>query len=158
MEKINYFYEFDGSNCSASIVKMEGEYYCHNYPVANMEYYYDEKIGAIDFETYGSERFGNQNVYAGGWTTKDKSEMFYIEEGEEPDSLVNRTIESILKDNELNGYTFYAHNLGRFEYVFLLNTLCNEDYNIKAIWNETSIIKLKISDNNSKQTAKPLYY
>jgi hypothetical protein len=31
-----------------------------------------------------------------------------------------RLIESMFLDKELNGYTFYAHNLGRFDAVFLI--------------------------------------
>jgi len=34
--------------------------------VDNIQDELDEKIGTIDFETYGNEGIGIQNVYAGG--------------------------------------------------------------------------------------------
>jgi len=39
----------------------------------------DYKIGSIDFETFGNEGLGIQNVYAAGWAINDefKTNNFY---------------------------------------------------------------------------------
>jgi len=40
------------------------------FSVNDLEYNYNNKIGTLDFETYGENGIGNQEVYAGGFATK----------------------------------------------------------------------------------------
>ncbi len=49
----------------------------------------------------------------------------------------------------LDGYTFYVHNLGRFDSVFILKSLIiNKNINITPIWKDNSILSLSIQYNN----------
>lgn len=51
----------------------------------------------------------------------------------------------------LNGYTFYIHNLGRFDSIFIIKSLVlNNDMIITPIWKENAIISLTLSFNNVK--------
>jgi len=58
---------------------------------------------------------------ATGFATKNKVELDYIELGETSEQFLNRFFYKILMDKDLNGYTFYVHNLGRFYSIFILN-------------------------------------
>lgn len=89
---------------------------------------YDDKIGVIDFETFGSKLngFGDHNAYAGGWCRKDRVEMMYINKNEDSDSLVVRVIASIFDDEQNKNATFYCHNLGRFDSLLLLKGLLED--------------------------------
>lgn len=49
-----------------NISKIEGEYTFPDFPITDQDYYYNDKIGCLDFETYGDNGLGNQSVYAGG--------------------------------------------------------------------------------------------
>lgn len=47
--------------------------------------------------------------------------------------------------NDLNGYTFYVHNLGRFDSVFILKSLVlNDSFEVIPIWKDSTIISLSI--------------
>jgi hypothetical protein len=51
-------------------------------------------------------------------------------------------------DDKLNGYTFYAHNLGRFYSIFIFKSLIlNDDISLIPIWKDNAIISLKIKYN-----------
>jgi hypothetical protein len=68
------------------------------------------------------------------------------------DDIVNRMYDDLfdyIYENKklLNGYTLYAHNLGRFDSIFLLRPLCSSGkYNVRAFWHDNSILILKIKD------------
>src|SRR5258706_700911 len=52
---------------------------------------------------------------------------------------------------KINGYTFYAHNLGRFDSIFILKALItNKNILITPIWKDNSILSLSIKYNNIK--------
>lgn len=53
-----------------------------------------------------------------------------------------------------NNYTIYAHNLGRFDSVFIIRSLCSEGYKINGKWIDNSILFLNIVDINRKLTIK----
>ncbi len=65
-------------NKENNIYKIEGEYNYPDFPISKIDMEYNDKIGCLDFETYGENGLGNQSVYAGGWTVNDLMEMFYI--------------------------------------------------------------------------------
>lgn len=47
--------------------------------------------------------------------------------------------------NDLNGYTFYVHNLGRFDSVFILKSLVlNDSFEVIPIWKDSTIVSLSI--------------
>ena len=54
---------------------------------------------------------------------------------------------------KLNGYTFYAHNLGRFDAIFIIKSLIlNKNIKFTPIWKDNAIISLIISFNKIKIT------
>lgn len=71
--------------------------------------------------------------------------------------MVKRIIESIFEHKELNGYTFFAHNLGRFDALFLIRAAVEmEGITIKPIWEDNSIISMTVKHNKSKIKIKIL--
>lgn len=52
----------------------------------------------------------------------------------------------------VGGYTLYVHNLVRFDGIFLIKELAKLDYKISALWNENALLKIKVSDKESKQS------
>ena len=53
-----------------------------------------------------------------------------------------------------NGYTLYAHNLGRFDSVFVLQSLTTAGYDINAKWKNNDILSIRISDKSRKLNIK----
>jgi hypothetical protein len=54
-------------------------------------------------------------------------------------------------NNKLDGYTLYAHNLGRFDSVFIIKALMlNKDITLTPIWKDNSILSLTIKHFNAK--------
>jgi len=56
-----------------------------------------------------------------------------------------------LEKGELNDYTFYAHNLGRFYSIFILKSLSlNDKFKLTLIWKDNSILSITITYKNVK--------
>ena len=92
-----------------------------------------------------------------GWCTKDLNNLCYIEENESSEDVVIRVIESIFEHKELNGYTFFAHNLGRFDSIFLIKgTAKLDNYTVKAVWKEDKVLSVTIKNNENKRKIKIL--
>ena len=147
-KKIKYYYDKENN-----IYNVENLLNCNDFPLSSNDKTYDYKIGTIDFETFGENNFGlgHHQVYAGGWGVKDQTELFYIEENETSEQLVNRIFISILNNKNLDGYTFYAHNLGRFYSIFILKSLIlNDQIKLTPIWKDNSILSITIKLNGVK--------
>jgi hypothetical protein len=56
--------------------------------------------------------------------------------------------EELLK-MKVNGYTIYAHNLGRFDAIFIIKLLALLDYQVSPIWKD-NILRIKIFDPKTK--------
>lgn len=108
------------------------------------------------------EGLGKFSVYAGGWKLnnvegkiKDKdTQMFIIDYKNihSSNELIKVMFERLF-DNEVNGYTLYVHNLGRFDGIFLIKELAKLNYKISGLWNDNSLLKIKVFDkNNSKKS------
>ena len=69
--------------------------------------------------------------------------------------LIKIMFEQLFK-NDVNGYTLYAHNLGRFDAIFLIKELSKLNYSISPLWKDNSILKIKIYDPLTKQTIEIL--
>lgn len=96
---------------------------------------------------------GYPKVYAGGWAIGGKTKLFYINKNETGEQLVNRVFVSIFRDKSLNGYTFYAHNLGRFDSIFILESLItNKNIQITPIWKDNTILSLTLEFYDIKIT------
>ena len=146
---VNYFFNHKGE-----IFKTEGTYNFIDYPEDNINSEQDIKIGALDFETFGNEGIGIQNVYAGGWAINDtfKSKKFYyINNDGNSLELVKNMISDMANNLDIDGYTFYAHNLGRFDSVFLIKACILLDHiDIKPKWKDNKILSITIKNNANK--------
>jgi len=51
--------------------------------------------------------------------------LFYIEPGDTGEQFINKFFNDIFMSSEydLNNYTFYVHNLGRFDSIFIIKSL-----------------------------------
>lgn len=106
-------------------------------------------IGTLDLETYVVDKISK--VYALGFYTKQhKLKTFYINpETLDSNELILNCIDSMLTA-KYSGYTFYVHNLGRYDVVFLLKTLIQanlkEDiYKLEIISRDDLILSFMIS-------------
>src|SRR5258706_422156 len=113
-------YYYDKNN---KLINVETPYNYPSLPVQKKDLTLDKKIGTIDFETFGSNfGLGYHQVYAGGWAVNNIKQLFFLKYNESSEQLVNRLILSILMNPKFDGYTFYAHNLGRFDSIFILKS------------------------------------
>ena len=148
-ESVKYYF-----NNYGKIFKSEGSYNFLDYPLDNIHDELDDKIGAIDFETFGNEGIGIQQVYAAGWAINDFNQtkkFYYIDKQANSLDVVKNLIYDLANDKNLNGYTFYAHNLGRFDSVFLIKAcIFMDDIVIKPKWKENKILSITIYNKKNK--------
>src|SRR5258706_766872 len=144
-------YYYDKNN---KLINVETPYNYPSLPVQKKDLTLDKKIGTIDFETFGSNfGLGYHQVYAGGWAVNNIKQLFFLKYNESSEQLVNRLILSILMNPKFDGYTFYAHNLGRFDSIFILKSLItNKNIKLTPVWKDNSIISLVIKFNKIKIT------
>ena len=55
-----------------------------------------------------------------------------------------------------NGYTIYAHNLGRFDSVPLIKSLATAGYELNAKWKDNAILSLRVRVKDRKLSIKLL--
>ena len=143
---LTYFYD------QGNIIKKEASYNYPNLRVEKIDLEFNAKIGSIDFETFGCKDngLGTQEVYAGGWAFKDYYKAYYLGNNENSNNLVFRLFEDLFSQ-DTDGYTFYIHNLGRFDSVFLIKSLYNkEGYKLDITWKDNAIISIIIHKEGKK--------
>jgi len=60
-------------------------------------------------------------------------------------------ISDMANNLDIDGYTFYAHNLGRFDSVFLIKACILLDHiDIKPKWKDNKILSITIKNNANK--------
>lgn len=145
----NTKYYYDKNN---NLFNLEINYNQPQFPIYKTDSKLNEKIGTIDFETYGDNLgFGLHQVYAAGFSIKGTTKLFYIEPSETSESLVERFFRDILSNSKFNGYTFYIPNLGRFDSIFIIKSLIlNKNIEITPIWKDNSILSLSIKYLNTE--------
>jgi len=127
----------------------------------------DTKIGSLDLETFGSNvaGLGELSVYAGGCALNTGYNKKYyldsdngINSGEELIQKMFKELFDHIEENKKlrNSYTLYAHNLGRFDSVFILKSLGTAGYKLNGKWRENDLISLKITDIHRKLNVKLL--
>ena len=155
IDSVKYFFNQNGT-----LFKTESSYNFLDYPVDNINSDLDEKIGSIDFETFGEEGIGIQNVYAAGWAINDfnkTKKFYYIDKDCNSLDVVKNLISDLANNKEINGFTFYAHNLGRFDSVFLIKAcILLDDIIIKPKWKENKILSITILNTKTKTKFKIL--
>ena len=137
-----------------NLINIKIKYNQPKFPVYKPDSNLSGKIGSLDFETYGTNQgLGHHKVYAAGFAIKEKTELYYKELGESSESFINNFFLNIFLNNKINldGYTFYVHNLGRFDSIFILKSLTiNNDFILTPIWKDTSILSLTIKYLNKE--------
>lgn len=120
------------------------------------------RIGTLDLETFNDVLVNGEifaRVYALGFATDSNNiKMYYLTDHfdntiEGSNKLVLKCIDEIF-EYELGGYTFYVHNLGKFDAIFIHKILLDHNtqakdsyavkYNTKAIYRDGKIISLEI--------------
>lgn len=85
-------------------------------------------IGTLDLETYRHTRDGKSYVFCLGFKiSKGEEKKFFLGKNENSQSLILKCIDSMLI-SKYNGYTFYIHNFGGYDAIFILKAL--NDYNV----------------------------
>lgn len=161
------------------IKNVELEYNFPNLLEMRKDYIWDKKIGVIDLETLQINNEGEQCVFAGGWAVSDYIFTEYLDKSkykigkvlgkesklveglDDNDSelvlnsfklasyeLIKNLFDSIFS-SKYNDYTFYMHNLGGFDYIFILSALSyyNNEYLLVPLIKEDNnlLVSLKIS-------------
>ena len=134
-------------------------------PKVKSLYVENSNIGVIDVETYRT--YDNTfKVYALGFKTNldEKAVIYYIDEKDlDSNKIVFSLIDELLRPKYGN-VTFYCHNLGGFDIVYILNALYtyndkNKDdkYRVSCILRDDHIIKVKISKDKNSLTILDSY-
>jgi len=124
------------------------------------------KLGSLDIETYTINNDVSK-AYAIGFYAKGKVETFYIDQNLNSDVLIKRCLDKMLSE-EYNGYTFYVHNLAKYDNYYIIPVLLQcvslypEIYNYKFVFRDDHVIGIKISkkvkiykkDDKSKKSKK----
>ena len=114
--------------------------------------YSDYKFGVLDLETYVN-KYGISKVYCLGFYTKNNVNIYYVDKSLDSESLIIKCIDSMLKE-KYNNYSFYVHNLGRFDITFLLKVIISlhesqpHIYNFNLILRDSVIICMDIYKTN----------
>lgn len=147
LNKNKYYY-----NKNNVLFNVETSYTCAQFPLLKKDVNLNNKIGTIDFETFGSNLgMAHHKVYAGGWAVVGNTKLFYKNKTETSEELVNRVFLNLFLDDKLKGYTIYAHNLGRFDSIFILKSLIlMENVEVIPLWKDNAIISLTITYQDFK--------
>jgi hypothetical protein len=100
-------------------------------------------------------------VYAlGFFVLGGTPKTYYLEDGISSDELVLKCLDDMLT-NQFKGYTFYTHNFGRYDSIFLIKILKEfnirksyEYYKLSTICRDNKILKLTISVKRSLSDRK----
>jgi DNA polymerase type B, organellar and viral len=142
--------------------KIEHMEYYYNFPninVARLEQSYNDKIGSIDLETLTDDTVeeedeGLQFVCGIGFKANNIKSYKILSVENYDRNIILEIIDEIF-ENKLYNYSFYVHNLGRFDSVFIINEItANNKYEVKGVWksDENKILSLKIVDKESRKS------
>jgi len=98
-------------------------------------------------------------AYAIGFYVQGDLQCFYIDKNKNSDNLIISCLDGMLVE-KYNGYTFYVHNLRKFDIYFILHALIKVDnvypnkYQFKdnIVYRDGDIISIKISTKINGKT------
>ena len=103
-----------------------------------------DNIHALDIECYLNDK--NEFIpYAIGYNIQDNVKLFYKDDNQ---NIILDCFNDIFKNNHFHNHTFYAHNMGKFDGLLIINTLLDHGYTFELIKRETTILGIQISKNN----------
>jgi len=117
----------------------------------------DWMVGTMDIETY---KYNDElsKAYAVGFYVNNFLKTFYIGEDLNSDNLILKCLDAMLIE-KYNRYTFYIHNMGRFDVVFILRVLIkanevsnNTKYSYNLVFRDDIILALNISTKVNNKT------
>jgi hypothetical protein len=176
-EKGDNFTRYRGSNGfiykNGILDYCEAYYNFGNFYEQKRDQDFDDKFGSFDLETMVNEDvlpnidnfnivikdsdllgLGEQSVYAGGWKTKDFSDYKYADKIVNKDNIIVSLIDSIF-EHELYNYTFFVHNLGKFDALYLIKAINKNDdkYSVKGKWKtaDNKLLGLTVIDKKSRK-------
>lgn len=135
------------------------------YICKNKTWRINSNIGVLDIETFRNSNNNSYEIYALGFRTVLSLDvkMYYID----PTNLSGaevllRLINEIIR-NKYSNITFYAHNLGGYDSIFILKVL--HDYNnknddkyiISTVFRDNKIITLSIRKGKNSITIRDSY-
>lgn len=133
-------------------------------PKSKVLFVENRNIGVINSETYKSKD-NTYKIYAIGFKTNlaDVSVIYYIDKTDlNTSKLIISMVDELLKAKYSN-ITFYCHNLGGFDIVFILKVLYNyndnhnDKYKISCILRDDKIIKVTIGKDKHSFTIMDSY-
>ena len=117
----------------------------------------NDKIGAFDIETYLNCE--NKFVpFAAAFKVKNDLQVYYWDKDKykSPEELVLEMLEDMLV--KYSGATFYAHNLGSFDGVYVINAIALMDYKVNIIAKGINdYVKIVITKKVGKKVTALLY-
>lgn len=133
--------------------------------VSKVAHISNPNIGVIDIETY-TDNLGISRVFCLEFKTNLASDTFtyYIDRNLDSSVLVLNLINELLRP-KYSDITFYAHNLGGFDIVFVLKILYDfndtqlkeNKYDISSTLRDDKIIKVLIRKKGNKLTIQDSY-
>lgn len=102
----------------------------------------NDNIGVIDIDTYRAKD-NTYKVYALGFKTNLTSNViiYYIDPRHLDSSKIMLLLVNELLKSKYSNVTFYCHNLGGFDVVFILNTLYKYNDSINVVINKDETLK-----------------
>ena len=143
--------------------KIVSQIFSYVYPSKILGYfskllYTDNRIGTLDLETY-KDKYNISKTYAIGFYVQDWLRYFYIKSDLNSDDLIMRCVDSMLVER-LHRYTFYVHNLGNYDSIFLLKVLIDtcthqpDKYEVNVTVRNEIILSILISKKVGNKTYK----
>ena len=117
-------------------------------------------IGVIDTEVYLNKDKNLMEIYALGFRTNllDYPVTYYIDSDYDSVSLVLKMIDELLRP-KYNNITFYCHNSGKYDAIFLIGVLTKYNvenpenkYDLDPIFRDKTVLKLTIKKNGNSLT------
>lgn len=102
-----------------------------------------DKIHALDIEAYLDDN-NNFIPYAIGYHKKDFVKMFYKDNNQ---NIILECFNDIFKNDDFHNHTFYAHNMGKFDGLLIINNLLDHGFTFELIKKENVILGIQISKN-----------
>lgn len=116
----------------------------------------DWKIGTMDIETFEYSH-DISKPYAAGFYANKEAHTFYVDSDLNYDNVILKCIDAMLVE-KYHKYTFFIHNLGRFDSAFILNILIRaneiylDKYICEPVFRDEVVISINISSKINKKT------
>lgn len=112
----------------------------------------NNNIGTFDFECYLDDK-NEFKVFVCWWSTAKESKSYYLLDYPNSESMMDNFVNDLI--NKYPGFTFYGHNMGKFDINFLLKFL-HRNLNIKFSFRDGKILSVAGSKTILNQKGKKI--